>query len=194
MKGSEKLWLFWCETFDYQLITQLRLSGRQKNVGDLCWPHAFLYYEQKFGRTGKEDFIDIFWKKYVIMKHHARVHFFVSLEMELLCRTVMSLWVPYSSCTHIYHAERQYSWALYLSFRTQQWRLMKTAGLCHLPLTVIFHSVAAHSKSVSEAYPQVLGSVTQGLVPSSRGFEGVSSTPSSISYNMEGTICSWEAE
>lgn len=51
---------------------------------------------------------------------------------------------------------------------------MKTAGLCHLPLTVIFPSTAAHSKSVSEAYPQVLGSATQGLVPSTRVFEGVS--------------------
>lgn len=37
------------------------MSVRQtKDVGDLCWPHAFLYYEQKFGRTGKVEFIDIF--------------------------------------------------------------------------------------------------------------------------------------
>lgn len=61
---------------------------------------------------------------------------------------------------------------------------MKTAGLA-----VIFHSTAAHSKSVSEADPQ-LGSVTQDLVPSTRGFEGVSPTPSFVSYDMEGTACS----
>lgn len=137
-----------------------------KDVGDWYWPHAFPYCEQKFGRTGKLGFIDLFWMKYVIMKHYARVSFFISLEMELLCRAVMPLWMPYSSYAHIYHAERQHSWALCLSFRTWQWRLMKTAGLCHLPLSVIFHSAAAHSKSASEAYPQVLGSATQGLVPS----------------------------